>query len=121
MTRYIVCLIVIAFAFSNIACSGSKAPAKTDLTPSQEDALSNASSDSKSETLSDFADSIYMDIEEIFKESSMTLASLQKNKKGTLIKASIEESNAKLYVPKAITLLHDNFKRLDEIIIIAAE
>ena len=119
MTRYIACLIVMLFALSSFACSGSKAN-KTDLSPSQDSLNSDSSADSGTEKLSDFTDSIYEDIETLFKESSMNLVSLQKNAKGTLIKAEIKESNAEMYVPQAIELLHENFKRLEELIVVSS-
>lgn len=118
MTRYIVCIIIFVFALSSISCGSSKAPKKTDLTPSEEAALSESSSDLNSDQLSDFTESIYEEMKDLFNKSSMNLTSLQKNKKGTLIKAVIEETNAQACIPKAIKLLHDNFKRLEEIIVV---
>jgi alpha-galactosidase len=115
MTRYYACVIILMLAVCSIACSGSNAAKKNDLTPQQNSMDGDSSSKMQSEILSDLTPTIFEEIESLFKDSSMILESLQKNKKGTLVKAVIKENNAEKNVPKAVKILSENFMRLEEI------
>ncbi|MCD6217894.1 hypothetical protein J7L05_08555 [bacterium] len=115
MTRYYACVIILMLAVFSIACSGSNAAKKNDLTPQANSMNGDSSSKNQSEVLSDLTPTIFEEIESLFKDSSMILESLQKNKKGTLIKAIIKNDNAEKNVPKAIKILSENFKNLKEI------
>ncbi|MBU1024166.1 hypothetical protein KKB99_07785, partial [bacterium] len=86
----------------------------------------NKSSDSdkskvKSDGLFKLTESIFEDIETQFESSSMSLESLKKNKKGTLIEAKIALADAESVVPHAVILLAENFKRLQVINILVGD
>lgn len=120
MIRNFACAVILMFAVCSIACSGSNAPPKDDLTP-QNSKKGELSSKMQSEVLSDLTPTIFEEIETLFKDSSVILESLQKNKKGTLVKAVLKENDAEKCVPKAIKILSENFKGLDEISVVLSD
>ena len=121
MTRYFACVIIMMLAVCSIACGGSSAAKKNDLTTQQNSMSGDSSSKIKAEVLSDLTPTIFKEIEEVFMDSSMILTSLQKNYKGTLIKAVIKDNDAERCVPKAIKILSENFRRLEEINVVLSD
>ena len=121
MTRYFAIMIILVFAVCSIACSGSNATKKDDLTPQENSLDGDSSSKMKSEVLSDLTPTIFEEIKTLFEDSSMEIESLQKNKKGTLIKAVIKDNNAEKNVPKAIIILSENFNHLEEINVVLSD
>ena len=113
MKKYFAAAICLALFISIIGCSKSnKKISNQNSADSTSDSVDKAL---KSIELFELSATIFEDLEAQFEDSSMSLTSLQKNKKGTLIEAKIAQIDPESKVPQAILLLSENFKRLHEI------
>jgi hypothetical protein len=118
MARKIVLVVCALLIISAIGCSGKKASKGPDETPSSDSTtVSKTTPENELANLSEFNEAIFDDLKVAFAESGLTLASLKRDTKGSLVLAEIKESNSEKFVPMAVEVLNENFSSVEKIII----
>jgi hypothetical protein len=118
MVRKIVLLVCVLLIISAMGCSGKKVSKGSDETPSSVDTtVSKTASGNELDNLNEFNESIFDDLKETFAASGMTLASLKRDSKGSLVLAEIKESDSERFVPSAVEILNQNFSSVEKIVI----
>lgn len=118
MARKIVLIVCLLLLILAMGCSGKKNAKGSDSTGPPDDTVSSkTTSGNELDNLSDFNESIFDDLKETFVKSGMTLGSLKRDTKGSLVLAEIKETDSQKFVPLAVEILNENFSSVEKIII----
>ena len=118
MVRKIVLLVCVLLIISAIGCSGKKdSKGSDDASSTDNTTVSKTESGNELDNLNEFNESIFDDLKETFAASGMTLASLKRDSKGSLVLAEIKENDSERFVPTAVEILNQNFSSVGKIII----
>jgi len=115
---YTIALIILVAAIAS--CSKAKQNGNEENAQSSKSQVSKNANVARSPEMADFPEAIFNDIKERFKQEGITLISLKRNIEGqsNLVVATISETPAETYIPKALVTIAQNFSSLDSVKVI---